>query len=203
MRSYIFPGAQPIRQETIQFLFALCATPEATVVSEDGLIAIDPEMLTDLIFGAPKSRKDQERRGIYLPKGPALAQTADDTLNDSIARLELTAGGGLGDAGDVHTKPARGFVARVDAGRESVGTGPVVLPDPADAKQQKAMELLAVPMRFVSRKSRTALTVPSNFDPVVGIKRSKQLPPYDLVRYDTHDTNLVYSYRIYIVFSSH
>ena len=39
-----------------------------------------------------------------------------------------------------------------------------------------------VPLRFISRKSRTALAVPSSFDPSVSIRRSNQLPSFDLVR---------------------
>jgi hypothetical protein len=44
------------------------------------------------------------------------------------------------------------------------------------------MDSLAVPLRFVSPKSRTVMAVPSGFDAVAGIARSNQLPGYDLVR---------------------
>jgi hypothetical protein len=76
-----------------------------------------------------------------------------------------------------------GFVEKFDNGRNVVGSGPVKLPSATDAKVERAMESLAVPLRFISRKSRTALSVPSSFDPISGIRKSNTLPNYDLVRY--------------------
>lgn len=70
----------------------------------------------------------------------------------------------------------------VNSNREKVGSGPVVLPSATDDKAQKALEMLSVPLRFVSKKSRTVMAVPSNFDPICSIANSNQLPGYDLVR---------------------
>lgn len=72
------------------------------------------------------------------------------------------------------------------SGRDQVGSGPVVLPSATDDKAQKALDTLAVPLRFISAKSRTVLAVPSNFDPISSIANSNQLPPYELVRYEFH-----------------
>ncbi len=72
----------------------------------------------------------------------------------------------------------------MQAGREVVGSGPVALPSATDEKAQKALDMLKVPLRFVSPKSRTVMAVPSNFDPICSIGNSNKVPGYDLVRYD-------------------
>jgi len=71
----------------------------------------------------------------------------------------------------------------LQAGREVVGSGPVALPSATDEKAQKALDMLKVPLRFVSPKSRTVMAVPSNFDPICSIGNSNKVPGYDLVRY--------------------
>jgi hypothetical protein len=83
---------------------------------------------------------------------------------------------------DQQGRTLRGYVAKLQAGRELVGSGPVQLPSATDAQQQRALDALAVPLRFVSQKSRTVMAVPSGFDAVAGIAKSNQLPAYDLVR---------------------
>ena len=85
-------------------------------------------------------------------------------------------------AEDSEGKEIKGYVARMQSGREIVGSGPVKLASATDEKQQKALDTLSVPLRFISKKSRTVLAVPSNFDPIASIARSNQLPGYDLVR---------------------
>lgn len=83
---------------------------------------------------------------------------------------------------DSEGRPIKGFVAKLQSGRDIVGSGPVQLASAADAQQQRALDQLSVPLRFISQKSRTVLQVPSSFDPVSSIARSNQLPAYDLVR---------------------
>ena len=85
-------------------------------------------------------------------------------------------------AEDPEGRTLKGYVARLQSGRDLVGSGPVQLPSATDAQQQRALDSLSVPLRFDSPKSRTVLAVPSGFDPVAGIARSNQLPDYDLVR---------------------
>jgi len=81
-------------------------------------------------------------------------------------------------------RKVKGYVAKLNVDRSAVAWGPVQVTNAADAQKERAMEMLTVPLRFVSRKSRTALVVPSNFDPIASIARSNQLPNYELVRYD-------------------
>jgi hypothetical protein len=74
------------------------------------------------------------------------------------------------------------YVDKVEAGRAAVGRGPMPLTNATDKKSEKLLDILAVPLRFVSRKSRSALAVPSNFNPAEMIGRSNCLPNYGLVR---------------------
>lgn len=80
-------------------------------------------------------------------------------------------------------RKVKGYVDKMNIDRTAVAWGPVQVANATDAQKEKAMEMLTVPLRFVSRKSRTALVVPSNFDPIASIARSNQLPNYELVRY--------------------
>ena len=86
-------------------------------------------------------------------------------------------------AEDLKGRQVKGFVSQIECDRDLVGRGPVKLATAADAKKEKALDMLTVPLRFISQRSRTALSVPSNFDAVSGIAKSNQLPGYDLVRY--------------------
>jgi hypothetical protein len=83
---------------------------------------------------------------------------------------------------DSEGRELKGYVAQMQQGRQLVGTGPVKLASATDAQQQRALDSLVVPLRFVSPKARTVLAVPSNFDPIACIAKSNQLPGYDLVR---------------------
>lgn len=61
------------------------------------------------------------------------------------------------------------LVAKIDEGRQLVGVGPFKDPDSNSYELNKADSLantaaVTVPLRFISRKSRTALTAPSNFE---------------------------------------
>ncbi len=82
----------------------------------------------------------------------------------------------------------------MQAGREIVGSGPVALPSATDEKAQKALDMLKVPLRFVSPKSRTVMAVPSNFDPICSIGNSNKVPGYDLVRCVYTIIELIYDF---------
>jgi hypothetical protein len=61
LRSFKFPGAPPLRTETIGYLFEMCSTSPANgdkYVNEEGRVVADPNILTDLLFGAPTSTRD-------------------------------------------------------------------------------------------------------------------------------------------------
>lgn len=87
-----------------------------------------------------------------------------------------------------------GFIDEMERKHETVRRGPVRLAPAVDVptgklvkqKQQlkgnEDMEQYVVPLRFVSRKSNSTLSVPSNFDPSTSIPRSNQLPQFNLVR---------------------
>lgn len=130
------------------------------MTNEEGRVVADASHLIELIFGEKLSCKDQiAKTKKALPAEPLAEPTEFNT-----------------------GKTLTGFVQKVNAGRDQVGRGPVRIVDAADSKAEKAAEILAVPLRFVSRKSRTALAVPSNFDPNYYIPKSRQVPNYDLVR---------------------
>ena len=85
---------------------------------------------------------------------------------------------------DLKGRNVKGYVAQLECDRDIVGKGPVKLVTAADAQKDRVVEMLSVPLRFISKKSRTALSVPSNFDAVANIAKSNQLPGYDLIRYE-------------------
>jgi WD40 repeat protein len=72
----------------------------------------------------------------------------------------------------------------VDTSRPSVGRGPLVIP----GRTEKKLELSDVPHSFVTRKCRTALATPSNFDMRM-MDRSSRPPSYDLVRQHVFGVN--------------
>jgi len=159
LRSFSFPGTSPIRPETIHFLFDLCShTSAGPVLNEEGRPVADAHHFIDLIFGQHLTRREEVQRQRHA------------------IRLDKT------DVTDAEGLPLTSFVDKMEAGRRKVGTGPVRVTNPTDAKAEKAQDILAVPLRFVSRKSRTALTVPSDFDPTTAIPRSDSLPSHHLVR---------------------
>lgn len=166
LRSFNFPGIAPIRQEVIQFIFNLCNVNEegAAFRNEEGRLVANHNVFIDLIFGIPVNRKDVKARGVVKVNNN-LEETSQSIEQEFQTGLDL-----------------KGFAQKMESGREVVGTGPVRLSNATDAKVEKAMESLTVPLRFISRKSRTALAVPSSFDPLTMIRKSNQLPNYDLVR---------------------
>ena len=78
-----------------------------------------------------------------------------------------------------------GFVSAVppasDTGRPTVQHGPLVQKMTFQATQEIERKISDIPMRFVTRRCRTALAVPSDFDLAL-VERSCQLPQYECQR---------------------
>ena len=66
-----------------------------------------------------------------------------------------------------------------DTGRPVVGKGPLKQPEKSELKGR--LEISDIPYRFVTRKCRTSLATPSNFDMSI-MDRSSRLPNYDVTR---------------------
>lgn len=129
-------------------------------MNEEGRPVADASHFIELIFGQHLSRRQEVER-----KKRAVPAVTEEGVTDREGLL------------------LSNYVEKVEAGRRTVGYGPVNLPNATDAKAEKTADILAVPLRFVSRKSRTALTVPSNFDPNSAIPRSNSLPNHSLIRF--------------------
>ncbi len=163
LKSFNFPGTAPLRSETIQYLFDICSTTESgQLVNEENRPVADAKHLLELIFGSHPSRREEVVRKVR-------ASEKEKTKTD-------------GDVEPFTGLPLKSFAAKLNSGRQAVGVGPVQLANATDSQKERASELLAVPLRFISRKSRTALAVPSNFDPNTVIPRSNQLPSHELIR---------------------
>lgn len=65
-------------------------------------------------------------------------------------------------------------------GRPTVGKGPLKQPERSEFKT--SLEISDIPMRFVTKKCRTSLAAPSNFDMAM-MDRSARLPSYDMTRH--------------------
>ena len=106
----------------------------------------NPNELASLIFGTASSPKN----------GARLRRVTDNQPTSPKARKETT------------------FSAKVDQGRPPIARGPLkVAEDTYEINRSDG--LVTVPLRFLSRKSRTVLTAPSNFD-VNLYKRSSAAP---------------------------
>ena len=69
LRTFRFPGAAPLRVETISFLFELCSTSREDgerFVNEEGRCVADPNVLSDLLFGVPTSTRDRKVKIMYV-----------------------------------------------------------------------------------------------------------------------------------------
>ncbi len=170
LRSFSFPGCAPLRTETLQYIFNLCIPDPVEVQAgggrgvKKGLLlgvadvpeAADISHLLELLFGSSHKPHSKPQDGVSIG-------------------LEV----------DQHGLIADNFVQKVDMNRQEVGTGPIRMPHAVDkasnsGKQQPSTQL-AIPLRFVSRKARTALQVPVALDQVT-IQRSNTLPGYRLQR---------------------
>lgn len=107
----------------------------------------NPNELASLIFGTASSPKNGARLRRVTDNQPA---------SPPKARKDTT------------------FAAKVDQGRPSIARGPLKLAEDT-YEINRSDGLVTVPLRFLSRKSRTALTAPSNFD-VNLYKRSSTAP---------------------------
>jgi WD40 repeat protein len=67
----------------------------------------------------------------------------------------------------------------LDTGRPTVGKGPLKPVEQADLRGR--LEISDIPYRFVTRKCRTSLAAPSDFDMSM-VDRSARLPNYDMTR---------------------
>jgi len=162
LKSFKLPGTPMIRIETAQFLFQLCCIDEngnEYVSEENRKLLLIPHLFIDLIFGFPKTDQEKKIRGIT-------EITKVETM-----KVEKNEG-----------KVMRGFINQLNSGRDVVGTGPIKITKGIDSLTEKDKDLLVVPLRFVSSRSRNSMLVPSNFD-VSLIKRSNAYPLYKLVRF--------------------
>lgn len=177
LRSFSFPGTTPLKTETAAFLFELCSAAEegGQLRNEEGRPVADANYLIELIFGNKPTRREEIAR----------QQRAIRKEGNEVRVPEEAITG----------KPLRSFAQKVDAGRRIVGSGPVQLPAAVDAPNlnksgpqastavvNQHLAAMAVPLRFLSRKSRTALAAPSSFDAATAIARSNSLPSYELQR---------------------
>eukprot|EP01038_Epipyxis_sp_PR26KG_P015669 gene15669-21194_t len=169
LRSYTFPGASKIRSETIKFLFELCSISDdgETFVNQQEEPIATSNILVDLIFGSINNHHPAMRK----PKSNNNANNNNLTSSMTLSNEEYNINNSI---------KGRGFAAKVDNGRQLVASGPVNPPSATDAKTERAADLLAVPLRFVSRKSHSVLSVPSSFDPIQ-MRRSNNPPSYSLV----------------------
>lgn len=167
LRSFQFPGSQPLRPETAQYIFEMCSHSEGQgiMLNEEGRPVADVNFLVDLIFGHQPTRREQvERQQRRVAADKELTQPTTEHLT------------GL---------PLKSFPDKVNAGRKVVGNIPERFASTTagvDATTAMMQNAMSVPLRFLNRKSRTALAVPSNFDASVALSRSNQPPQYDLVR---------------------
>ena len=106
----------------------------------------NPNELASLIFGTASSPKN----------GARLRRVTDNQPSSPKAKKETT------------------FYAKVDQGRPPIARGPLKIAEET-YEINRPDGLVTVPLRFLSRKSRTALTAPSNFD-VNLYKRSSTAP---------------------------
>lgn len=171
LRSFQFPGTAPLKAETAQYLFDLCSHTEDQGVlrNEEGRPVADANFLLGLLFGHQTTRSEEvQRKG-----GRAVDASFDETKKagslDATAEESFT---GL---------PLKSYAAKMDAGRQAVGIIPDRYPTTTAGADAHSANL-AVPLRFLSRKSRTALAVPANFDAAGALMRSNQLPGYTLRR---------------------
>lgn len=173
----------------IQFLFDLCSntivpkgTPRTDPVflNEEGRPVADIQRFLTLVFGSNMSKQEYIQYHQHAIGKPSLANTAF-TSTGAAAALGYTEDEDH-DPIDHAGRPIKSFVSQMNANRASVGKGPVQLASATDAQKERLQDMLAVPLRFVSRKSRTVLNVPSNFEPNKLIPRSNSLPQHSLRR---------------------
>jgi hypothetical protein len=173
LRSFKAPGAPSVRVEVLEYLFTLCEVGTETVagVGSAGELSrpvADPKLLVPLVFG-----DDRRTSGSGKMINNKKYELANQPTNANIGSHS-----GFG-----------GVLAKKHQNRSLVGRGPIRVDNPmsefeatgGDLASTSTGGLETVPLRFVSRKSRTALTTPANFN--FGLaKRSAMAPNYECIR---------------------
>jgi hypothetical protein len=151
----------------LEYLFALCEVGSENVTgmgsNEDGVQSVaDPSLLVPLIFG-----DDRRTSG----SGKKINNKKVELTNGPFANANIGSTAGVG-----------GVLAKKQQNRSLVGTGPMRVDGSMTAFEGAAGgQVDTIPLRFVSRKSRTALATPASFNFSLA-KRSGQLPNYECVR---------------------
>ncbi len=181
LRSFKAPGGPTVRVEVLRYLFSLCEVGSAPVqYLDNGVLVQDPEseemvadprLLVPLIFGDGRhtSGSGKKINNTTRSQVPALAIDGNPTLNPSQhGRVSGLTGGALGQKSQKRTL---------------VGSGPMIMDGAIgrDAAAARETSLEVVPLRFVSRKSRTSLATPTNFNFALA-RRSANLPNYRCAR---------------------
>ena len=200
LRSFQFPGMPPSRSEVLRYVFELCRTMDADMEqavpratnqqrgsgqapswdynTAGAVPAANPAHLMELIFG-DAARQESNKFTARARKTPMMAAAE-------------AAGGGYSGTGGGNDGTSKGFVARANQHRREVGRGPLSGDNlvgyemrsgggggggggggnaSVSLQQQRPTAIDAIPLRFVSRKTCTALAAPSDFD-VSLLKRS-------------------------------
>jgi WD40 repeat protein len=153
IRSFVALGGQPARPEVSVFLFELCQMNNNNY--EDPVANVLE--LVNLVFG-----------------------TKDDKLPISMEKIRQHPDKAMEITENIEKNQKLSLADRIDQGRKDIGRGPIKAPvDPYLNHQIAAID--EVPLRFLSRKSRTSLTAPSNFDTSL-LMRSSKLPEFEIVR---------------------
>jgi WD40 repeat protein len=180
------PGSGPIRSEIGEFLFELC-------IQDNSLNppVANPYQLITLLFGKiPNTVIDGlQRLKLEQPESPTRAGVSKNRKEPPPVGMQPTTHNGVyiygsNGGGNKHTEISGkndvkkgSLAAQMDQGRQLVATGPFKDPLSDSYETSRADAIMAVPLRFISRKSKTALVCPTNFD-VSLLKRSAVLPSY-------------------------
>lgn len=167
LRGFRLPGSGALRAEVIYFLFHLCKRSEEESCA-------DVTIFETLVFGGAK--------GEPASTGAAAADNSSPCSPSRMAPAGVVGGKAedgswFGDDESPGKDPTGlGGLSLVDTahvGAKTVATGPYA---PSTKKNKDPVE---VPLRFVSRKSRTAFAVPSSFTPAAQ-ERSSKAPGHGL-----------------------
>lgn len=186
LRSFSLPGGKQIRPEIIYFLFNLCINDDYEQ-EQTGRAVADADLFASLLFGdAPKSPKKKSTQ--QVPAAGSPSRVAGVSTSGSKASLGMTSGEGVFEA--LH---GLSLVDYAEEGKEEVAKGPL---KKGSAKEK---DLPAVPLRFVSSKTRAAMAVPSSFDATLQ-SRSAEAPNCELapvhcfgMACNLHSNNVLYS----------
>jgi hypothetical protein len=193
LRNYQFPGTIPLKIETAQFLFDLCSYDsyqQIRIINEEQRPVADINILIGLIF----NRSYQQSMTSMQP--PTLDTTINNNNNNNnntgnaninVNNLNNALSSSLGGSGTMTL--SRNNNKKINhhhhfMNREAVKEMPRRLQDVSTTAGNDALQaqLTTIPLRFLSRKSRTAMAVPTKFDATTALMKSNQLPNYQLQR---------------------